>query len=298
MKQVKLFLCLSLLVCSFGQAYSQYWPKGTLTPYVDNQFKKEIKKTLLYSFWGVPKDSIEVEIDRICTEYGNERYTTEKILSMSTGPIPVGKEEWIKRANKFYKQCQKELAKLDKDMEKGKSVCVDDAQFGGTLYTLGKREICELNYDKASKIFKCAADSTDLFKMAWIGCEFQLNKNEAAALTAMNSFRKPDKRMSYIAYKFDMDDMYDTWKETWLKEHLTQIKRQIRSKDWNGLLEYSYGGIALVDSALCAGIEKGDYSLKRAQFKSSVATTSTANQRFYRHDRGRMECLTLHAVVP
>ena len=35
-----------------------------------------------------------------------------------------------------------------------------------------------------------------------------------------------------------------------------------------------------------------------AQFKSSVATTSTANQRFYRHDRGRMECLTLHAVVP
>ena len=68
----------------------------------------------------------------------------------------------------------------------------------------------------------------------------------------------------------------------------------------DGGTTYYYRAYAKINDAVCYGEvqQVTTFGKKPAQVKSSVAITPTANQRFYRHDRGRMECLTLHAVVP
>lgn len=161
------------------------------------------------------------------------------------------------RIKQHYDSWHEKIQGWDEKVATGKAIDASDAFFCGMFYTLGKKEICELDYNKAAEYFKMITESdTALYKAAKLcqaGCEYQRTKNEECLTSVLKSINfTPTKQSSFAAIKFGFTDVYNKYRDEWIKTKLPQLKRLVRANDLDELKKYDSFGIPLVDSTLCA----------------------------------------------
>lgn len=232
MKKSKLLLVFALLVCSVGQAFGQ-----------ETSFDRErrFQATIVKDIMMCPSvDMVDAYVNLICLDFCYDKFGMEK--------NGTDEDYWKGKANEVFEQIKKKLEKLDEKIAKDKRIRADDAYEAAMLYSLGYEPICSLDYQKAMTYFKMAPQTTET-NVAMVGRGYKINKDMKAAAAAM-TFTKPTLKAENLATQFGVQKFYQTRCNQLSAEFMPQIKRAIRSKDYNTLITYIPYKIKDVDSVL------------------------------------------------
>ena len=155
-------------------------------------------------------------------------------------------------AEMILKEYREKIAQIDERLAKGKKIREDDALEAAFYYSLGYEPICSLDYQKAKTYYQKVTQTDDM-KQAIIGCDYKLNKDIKAAEAAMTCI-KPSIKAENMADRFGLQKLYQARCNSLSAELMPQIemevKRAMRSKDYNALITYIPYKIQLVDSVL------------------------------------------------
>ncbi len=230
MKKSKLLLVFALLVCSVGQAFGQ----GTSFDL------KKFQATIVKEIMMCPSaDVVDVHVNFTCHEFCYDG------VGFKNG---TDENYWKGKANEVFEQIKKKIEKLDERIAKGKRISADDAYEAAMMYSLGYEPICSLDYQKAMTYFKMAPQTTET-NVAMVGRSYKTNKDMKAAAAAM-TFTKPSIQAENMATQFGVQKFYQARCNQLSAEFMPQIKRAIRSKDYNTLITYIPYKIKDVDSVL------------------------------------------------
>lgn len=84
--------------------------------------------------------------------------------------------------------------------------------------------------------------------MYTVALQYQLNKDKAAAMTAMSFINKPSKELSDVASQYGLEDVYHEKIMSLIADKKQTLRRAIRSKDFETLLSFIPYDIPVVDS--------------------------------------------------
>lgn len=234
MKKSKLLLVFALLVCSVGQAFGQ----GT-----SFDLERKFQATIVKKIMMCPSaDMVDGYVNFTCYHFCSEGLDG---LGLKNG---TDENYWKGKANEVFEQIKKKLEKLDERIAKGKRISADDAYEAAMMYSLGYEPICSLDYQKAMTYFKMAPQTTET-NVSMVGRSYKTNKDMKAAAAAM-TFTKPTLKAENLATQFGVQKFYQTRCNQLSAEFMPQIKRAIRSKDYNTLITYIPYKIKDVDSVL------------------------------------------------
>lgn len=224
MKHLRLILLL-LAVCftqfSFSQDLSKKWDE-------EKKFKSAIEQVL--------------------TEANTEEEAEEKISRLLKGDgYYITEQDKANIANDYFEKCKKKLAKWDAKLAAGKKVYYEDAVYAANYYVLGFKKICNQDYSKALEYLKLCPQ-VPVTKMYTVALQYQLNKDKAAAMTAMSFINKPSKELSDVASQYGLEDVYHEKIMSLIADKKQTLRRAIRSKDFETLLSFIPYDIPVVDS--------------------------------------------------
>lgn len=224
MKHLRLILLL-LAVCftqfSFSQDLSKKWDE-------EKKFKSAIEQVL--------------------TEADTEEEAEEKISRLLKGDgYYITEQDKANIANDYFEKCKKKLAKWDAKLAAGKKVYYEDAVYAANYYVLGFKKICNQDYSKALEYLKLCPQ-VPVTKMYTVALQYQLNKDKAAAMTAMSFINKPSKELSDVASQYGLEDVYHEKIMSLIADKKQTLRRAIRSKDFETLLSFIPYDIPVVDS--------------------------------------------------
>lgn len=224
MKHLRLILLL-LAVCftqfSFSQDLSKKWDE-------EKKFKSAIEQVL--------------------TEANTEEEAEEKISRLLKGDgYYITEQDKANIANDYFEKCKKKLAKWDAKLAAGKKMYYQDAVYAANYYVLGFKKICNQDYSKALEYLKLCPQ-VPVTKMYTVALQYQLNKDKAAAMTAMSFINKPSKELSDVASQYGLEDVYHEKIMSLIADKKQTLRRAIRSKDFETLLSFIPYDIPVVDS--------------------------------------------------
>lgn len=224
MKHLRLILLL-LAVCftqfSFSQDLSKKWDE-------EKKFKSAIEQVL--------------------TEADTEEEAEEKISRLLKGDgYYITEQDKANIANDYFEKCKKKLAKWDAKLAAGKKVYYEDAVYAANYYVLGFKKICNQDYSKALEYLKLCPQ-VPVTKMYTVALQYQLNKDKAAAMTAMSFINKPSKELSDVASQYGLENVYHEKIMSLIADKKQTLRRAIRSKDFETLLSFIPYDIPVVDS--------------------------------------------------
>lgn len=224
MKHLRLILLL-LAVCftqiSFSQDLAKKWESERILKSIISEILSEADT----------EQEAEKEISRLLVHDGE--YIT--------------KQEKVNCANEYFEKCKKKLAKWDAKLAAGKKVYSEDAMYAANYYILGFKKICNQDYSKALEYLKLCPQ-VPVTKMYTLALQYQLNKDKAAAMTAMSFINKPSKELSDVASQYGLADVYHEKIMSLIADKKQTLRRAIRSKDFETLLSFIPYDIPVVDS--------------------------------------------------
>lgn len=224
MKHLRLILLL-LAVCftqiSFSQDLAKKWESERILKSIISEILSEADT----------EQEAEKEISRLLVHDGE--YIT--------------KQEKVNCANEYFEKCKKKLAKWDAKLAAGKKVYSEDAMYAANYYILGFKKICNQDYSKALEYLKLCPQ-VPITKMYTLALQYQLNKDKAAAMTAMSFINKPSKELSDVASQYGLADVYHEKIMSLIADKKQTLRRAIRSKDFETLLSFIPYDIPVVDS--------------------------------------------------
>lgn len=187
-------------------------------------------------------------ISEILSEADTEQEAENKISSLLEGDADyITEQEKVNVANEYFEKCKKKLAKWDAKLAAGKKVYSRDAMYAANYYILGFKKICNQDYSKALEYLKLCPQ-VPVTKMYTLALQYQLNKDKAAAMTAMSFINKPSKELSDVASQYGLEDVYHEKIMSLIADKKQTLRRAIRSKDFETLLSFIPYDIPVVDS--------------------------------------------------
>lgn len=194
------------------------------------------------------EDKFKSAIEQVLTEVDTEQEAEKKIsrLLVHDGEY-ITKQDKANIANEYFEKCKKKLAKWDAKLAAGKKVYSEDAIYAANYYILGFKKICNQDYSKALEYLKLCPQ-VPVTKMYTLALQYQLNKDKAAAMTAMSFINKPSKELSDVASQYGLEDVYHEKIMSLIADKKQTLRRAIRSKDFETLLSFIPYDIPVVDS--------------------------------------------------
>ena len=191
---------------------------------------------------------LKSNISKILSEADTEQEAENKISSLLEGDADyITEQEKVNVANNYFEKCKKQLAKWDAKLAAGKKVYSEDAIYAANYYILGFKKICNQDYSKALEYLKLCPQ-VPITMMYTVALQYQLNKDKAAAMTAMSFINKPSKVLSDVASQYGLEDVYHEKIMSLIADKKQTLRRAIRSKDFETLLSFIPYDIPVVDS--------------------------------------------------
>ena len=191
---------------------------------------------------------LKSNISKILSEADTEQEAENKISSLLEGDADyITEQEKVNVANNYFEKCKKQLAKWDAKLAAGKKVYSEDAIYAANYYILGFKKICNQDYSKALEYLKLCPQ-VPITMMYTVALQYQLNKDKAAAMTAMSFINKPSKNLSDVASQYGLEDVYHEKIMSLIADKKQTLRRAIRSKDFETLLSFIPYDIPVVDS--------------------------------------------------
>ena len=191
---------------------------------------------------------LKSNISKILSEADTEQEAENKISSLLKGDADyITEQEKVNVANNYFEKCKKQLAKWDAKLAAGKKVYSEDAIYAANYYILGFKKICNQDYSKALEYLKLCPQ-VPITMMYTVALQYQLNKDKAAAMTAMSFINKPSKDLSNVASQYGLEDVYHEKIMSLIADKKQTLRRAIRSKDFETLLSFIPYDLPVVDS--------------------------------------------------